>query len=100
MLYCSTNTSVDEAFREWCFLWESGASAGADFDLFFNFQDHPHARDPPTHQKSRKLSPLIAHYMRFHVAHVSGIVCIPLTDPFEVLEGYCAAFQIWFCCVL
>ena len=28
----------DEAFQEQCFLWERGASVGADFDLL-NFQD-------------------------------------------------------------
>ena len=36
--------TTDEAFQEQCFLWERGASAGVDFDLF-NIQDLLHAQE-------------------------------------------------------
>ena len=34
----------DEAFQEQCFLWESRASVGADFDIV-HFQDLLHAQE-------------------------------------------------------
>ena len=42
----------DEAFEVQCFLWERGASAGADFGLF-NFQDLLHAQETILHNKGK-----------------------------------------------
>ena len=37
--------TADKAFQVQCFVWERGASVGADFELF-NFQDLLHAQEP------------------------------------------------------
>ena len=50
--------TTDEAFQEQCFLWEGGASVGADFDLI-DFQDlfqEPIKREKKKQQKRHSRS--------------------------------------------
>ena len=46
--------TTDEAFQEQYFLWEKGASLGADFELL-NFQDLLHAQKVYKIPKERKM---------------------------------------------
>ena len=61
--------TTDEAFEEQCFLWERGASIGADFDLF-NFHDLlPIQNTEGQKKRKRYIKPLFNMFYLCNTSH-------------------------------